>query len=389
MSKGGDSTTSSSSSSLPEFFQPYMTDMLAKAKTVTEQPYMTYQNPRLANFSGDTNNAFDLIRQNAGGDSALTAGINEATQGANFTSGAPFNGGTTWAGGVTPGVLGSPGEVTTGKFDFKGIPDANLDPYMNPYKEQVLDVQKRRANQAFGEQQASRDAGAVAAGAFGGDRRFVQDSLARRDLNEQLQGIEATGLQEMFDRGTSLFQTDEARRLGAYEGDAARKLDADTGNINRMFEGGKYNISNRLAADTGNAERTFASDTGNAERNLRAQMASEDARRSAAGLGLDAASLLGNLGNTQNDMNLRNAEALSGVGAKVQQREQAGLDMAYKDFMDQRDWPTKQISLYSQLLSGTPVSPNTTTTVTEPAPDFLSQLLGIGTGVAGIWDLLS
>ena len=40
--------------------------------------------------------------------------------------------------------------------------------------------------------------------------------------------------------------------------------------------------------------------------------------------------------------------------------------MAYKDFTDQRDWPSKQLSLYSSLLSGTPVSPNTTTTVTEP-----------------------
>lgn len=403
-----------------------MKDLLAKSKTVTETGYTPYQNPRLANFSGDTNAAFDMIRGNAAnGNPALTAGINEAMQGANFTAGAPFNGGATSAGGVNAGVLANPGNVTagtlagqgatgnvtTGNFNFKGIPDANLDPYFNPFTEQVLDVQKRRTNQAFDEQQSMRDADAVAAGAFGGDRRFVQDSLARRDLNEQLQGIEATGLRDMFDRGTSLFQADEARRLGAYEGDANRrltadtgnldrrlqagmfdignKLDADTGNINRLLETGRFNIGNKMSADTGNVDRRFASDVGNAERSLQAQMASEDARRAAAGLGLDAASLLGTLGNTQNDIKLRNAEALSGVGAKVQQREQAGLDMAYKDFTDQRDWPTKQLSLYSSLLSGTPVSPNTTTTVTEPAPDFLSQLLGIGTGVAGIWDLLN
>jgi hypothetical protein len=231
-----------------------------------------------------------------------------------------------------------------------------MQPYFNPYVSNVLDVQKQRANQTFQEQQAGRDAGAVAAGAFGGDRRFVQDSLAQRDLNNQLQGIDATGLQEMFDRGTSLFQNDENRRLSAYDSDAGRRL---------------------------------ASDTGNAERGLQAQISSEDARRAGAGLGLDAAGVLGQLGQTRNDINLQNAEALSGVGAKIQQRDQAGLDLAYKDFQEQRDWPTKQLSLYSQLLSGTPVSANTSTTTTAPAPDFLSQLLGLATGAAGIWDLLN
>ncbi len=373
ISKGGDSTTSTSTSDLPQFYKPYAKDLLAKAKSVTEDPYTTYQNPRLANFSADTNNAFDLIRQNAtGGNPALDAGINAATSAAGYQAN-PLT-----AGSVTAGTLANPANVTTGNFDFKGVGDADLQPYFNPYVSNVLDVQKQRANQTFEEQQASRDAGAVAAGAFGGDRRFVQDSLARRDLNNQLQGIEATGLQEMFDRGTSLFQSDENRRLSAYDADANRRLTADTGNIDRLLDTGRFNISNRLTADTSNVDRRLAADSAN-----------ETNRRSAAGLGLDAAGVLGALGQTRNDINLQNAEALSGVGAKVQQREQAGLDMAYKDFTDQRDWPSKQLSLYSQLLSGTPVGNNTSTTVTEPAPDFLSQLLGVATGGAGIWDLLN
>ena len=292
MSKGGDTTTSTTTSSLPAYFDPYMRDMLKKAKQVTSQPYQAYGGERLADFSSDTNAAFDMVRQQAGaGTPGIDAGINAAT-----------------------GAAG---------YQANQIPGTDLSPYFNPFTENVLDVQKNRAQQTFEEQQAGRDASAVQAGAFGGDRRFVQDSLARRDLNTQLQDIEATGLRDMFDRGTALFQNDETnRRLGA-------------------------------------------------------------------GLGLDAASLLGQLGNTKNDIALRNAEALSGVGAKTQQRQQAGLDMAYKDFTNQRDYPSQQLSLYSQLLSGTPVTPNTTTTKTEPAPDFLSQLLGLAVGGAGIWDLLN
>lgn len=206
-------------------------------------------------------------------------------------------------------------------YQAQTIPQMDVNAYMNPYITNVLDVQKQRANQAFQEQQAGREAAAVNAGAFGGSRRFVADSLAQRDLNQQLQEIDATGLAGAFDRATGLFQQDEAnRRLGA-------------------------------------------------------------------ALGLDAAGQLGTLSDLRRNAQLGNAEALSAVGSKIQQQKQAGLDIAYKDFLEQRDWPSKQLSLYSQLLSGTPVSPSTSTTTTEPAPDFLSQLIGLGTSAAGIASL--
>ena len=80
MSKSGDTTTTSSSSTLPEWYSPYAKDMLAKAKDVTEEPYQAYSGQRLADFSPDTNAAFGLIRSNAnGGAPALDAGINAAT----------------------------------------------------------------------------------------------------------------------------------------------------------------------------------------------------------------------------------------------------------------------------------------------------------------------
>lgn len=292
MAKGGDTTTTSTTGDLPEYIRPYVTDMLARSKTVSEQPYQTYNNPRLANFSGDTNTAFQGIRDVASGgtpelDSAVAA---------------------------TGGITG---------YQANTIPNMDYAAYANPYINNVLDVQKQRATQTFQEQQAGRDAAAVAAGAFGGDRRFVQDSLATRDLNQQMQEMDATGLAAAFDRATGLFQQDETnRRLGST-------------------------------------------------------------------LGLDAANQMGRLGQQKQDMRLSAAEALSGVGSKMQQRDQAGLDLAYKDFIEQRDWPSKQLSLYSQLLSGTPVTPSTTSTTTEPAPDFLSQLAGLALGGAGIWDLLS
>lgn len=293
ISKGGDQTTTSSSSDYNATVKPYVSDVLAKAKTVGDQPYTAYQGQRLADFSGDTNTAFGMIKNQAatgGGAPAVDAGINAAT-----------------------GIAG---------YNAQTIPGTDLSRYMNPYTTNVLDVQKQRATQTFQEQQAGRDANAVQAGAFGGDRRFVSDSLAQRDLNQQLQGIDATGLQAAYDRATGLFQTDEQNR------------------------------------------------------------------QSGKALGLNAATALGSLGQTRNDIGLQNAEALSSVGAKKQQKTQAGLDLAQQDFNNQRDWPAKQLQLYSQLLSGQQITPSTTTTTTQPAPDFLSQLLGLGTSAAGLASLL-
>lgn len=291
MSKGGDQTTQSTTGDLPAYIKPYTQDLLSRAQTVSNQPYQSYNNPRLADFSGDTNTSFDMIRQQAAGG---TPGIDQAQA----TAG---------------GIAG---------YNAQTIPGTDLTPYLNPYTQNVLDVQKNRATQTFQEQQAGRDAGAINAGAFGGDRRFVSDSLAQRDLNNDMQNIDATGLSAAFNNATQLFQQDEQNR------------------------------------------------------------------QSGKNLGLNAAIAQGGLAQQGQDSKLGLAEALSGVGSKVQQRQQAGLDMAYQDFVNQRDYPAQQLQLYSQLLSGTPVTQSSTTSTTSPAPDFLSQLAGLATSGAGLWDLL-
>lgn len=293
MPKGGDQTKTETSSTLPSYIAPYESDLLSKAQTVSNQPYVPYQGQRLADFSPDTQTAFGDIRTqaaNGGGTNAVNTGIGAASTLSGFQA-TPFAG-------------------------------ADLTPYTDPYMKNVVDFQKQQANQDFQEQQAGRDASAVQAGAFGGDRRFVANSLAQRDLNNQLQGIEATGAENAYNSATNLFQNDQTNRLNA----------------------------------------------GN--------------------LGLNAASTLGTLGQAKNDLGLQNAEALSSVGSKVQQQQQAGLDLGYQNFTDQRDWPAKQLQLYSQLLSGQPVTPQATTTTTAPAPDFLSQLAGLTTSGVGLAKLL-
>ena len=304
MGKGNDSTTTQTTGDLPDYLKPYVERFLPRAETVSTMPYQQYGGQRLAQFSPDTQNAFQMIRDTAGRPSSgIDAAQQVAANAAGFQSG---NIGTTdWT-------------------------NANVQGYMNPYIQNVLDVQKRRAQQGFQEQQQGRDAAAVQAGAFGGNRRFVQNMAAQRDTNQQMQDMEAQGL------------------ASAYQ----------------------------------NAQGMFTSDQG---RMLQAQMANEEARRLGTGLGLDAAKTQADLDNMRQQYGFNAAQALSGVGAKEQQQQQAGLDIAYQDFQNQRDYPYQQLAKYSSLLYGAPVQGSQTQTTTQPAPDFLSQLLGVATTAAGFF----
>lgn len=311
MSKAPDTTTTKQTTQLPEYVDNAYKDITARAGAISNTAYQPYNGQRLANFSGDTQNAFQGVRDMS------AAGVPQGMTDAQNTMG---------------GIAAyQPGQITT-----QGIPQMDVQGYMNPYTNNVLDVQKQRAMQNFQEQQQGRDTQAVQAGAFGGDRRFVQNSLAQRDLNNQLNDINATGLNTAYNTATSLYEQDQGR-------------------------------------------------------NLQGQTANEDARRLGANLGLDAAKSQGMMAQSAHDMQRQDIQSLSDVGAKEQQRTQAGLDLAYQDFNRQTNYPQQQLSNYAQIMQGQPTQNTTTTATTGPAPDFLSSLIGAGSaagGIASLWPLL-
>lgn len=369
MSKGGDTTTTETTSSYPEYVDPYVEDYLAQAQDVTDNSYQAYEGERLAEFSDDTEAAFDMIRDEAtsGDSAALTTAIDTATGVANYdpTSITSNN--------VTAGTV-SADTISSEDVSTMGANEADIKSYMDPYVKEVVDSQTKAANQNYAEQQAGRDADAVAAGAFGGDRRFVQDSLATRDLNDQLNALTAQGYSDAYNQATALYEQDAARALDASKFNSSGQLTADTTNAANRLNAGEFNVSTALTADTGNADRALSASTAN-----------EDARRLAASLNLDASETLSAQAQQEKDMAYQDAEALSAVGEKEQQRDQAALDLAYQDFVDQQNWDADQTQLYGELLGVVTGSSgqDTTTTTTGQSTDWLSAIVGLGTAVAG------
>jgi len=203
--------------------------------------------------------------------------------------------------------------------DF-GSPQAQQ--YMSPYIQQVLNVQKQAAIDDFAQQQAGRGAAAVQAGAFGGSRSAVEQALAGQGLQDRLAEIQAVGQQKAFEQAQQQFERDRAAKLAA----------------ERQGLSAAESLSGQSAQLAALGEKARAGD-------------------------------------------IESAQLLEKIAKDRQAREQAGLDLAYEDFVRQRDMPREDLTFLSSILRGVPVQPSTETTKFQqynPVKDLL------GTGIAGL-----
>jgi hypothetical protein len=99
-----------------------------------------------------------------------------------------------------------------------------------------------------------------------------------------------------------------------------------------------------------------------------------------------AAATLGNLGQLQFGQQQGINQAQQQVGAIQQAQAQQGLDLAYQDFLKQRNYPYQQLAFQSDMLRGIPLSQSAQQIYTAP-PSAASQLGGLGMSALGIYGM--
>jgi len=104
------------------------------------------------------------------------------------------------------------------------------------------------------------------------------------------------------------------------------------------------------------------------------------------GQALQGASALGQLGQTQFGQQQAINQAQQQVGAIQQAQAQQGLDIAYQDFLKQRNYPYQQLAFQSDMLRGLPLSQAAQQQYTAP-PSPVSQLGGLGMSALGIYGM--
>lgn len=92
---------------------------------------------------------------------------------------------------------------------------------------------------------------------------------------------------------------------------------------------------------------------------------------------------LGNLGQTMGQMDAADAAALEQVGKTKQNMNQANLDLAYKDFLEQRDWPKAQTDWLSNIIRGIPNNAIPTSTKTSETGPYQGDMQAGAAGQLG------
>ena len=97
-----------------------------------------------------------------------------------------------------------------------------------------------------------------------------------------------------------------------------------------------------------------------------------------------AASQLGQLGQTQFGQEQAISAEQQKIGAIQQAQAQQAQDLAYQDFLKQKNYPYQQLAFMSDMLRGLPLSQSAQQVYTAP-PNMGSQLGGLGMSALGIY----
>lgn len=224
--------------------------------------------------------------------------------------------------------------------------------------------------------------------------------VARAQANQQAQ-MQAQQLGTQTGMQTALANLDAASQANVQnlaaqlqtQGlNADQAMRAALANQQAQLTTGQQNLSaalqtQQLGAQTG-LEALRANQQADLERQrMREQSRQFGAQQRLAGLGQagQMGQTLTNIGSARSQADLARFGQQTQTAAQQQALQQQYLDMAYQDFMRQRDYPMEQLQQYSSLLRGVPVTPSSTTSTYAQQPGIGQQLLGTGLGAASIY----
>ena len=105
------------------------------------------------------------------------------------------------------------------------------------------------------------------------------------------------------------------------------------------------------------------------------------------GMANQAAGQLGNLGQQQYGQNMGINQLQNQYGGQQQALQQQGLTNAYSDFVNQQNYPYKQLGFMSDLIRGLPLGQQSAQSIYTPPPSTAQTIGSIGLGAAGLGKL--
>lgn len=445
------------------FLEEHVGSLLDSTAALIDFPYEDYTGPRVAGFGGDQLNAFNLARAGIGGYTPYLTGatgivedayggwqnasnlaqyyLNQGAQGTNINpylsaaSGQINQATSDYANMMQPTmgyVQGSAGAtdirpyVDPAMANAYGISQAvsqtnpeaaawmresgrlgQIHPYMNQYRQNVIQDNLREMNRQHEIDQDRIDADAAKSGAFGGSRHgLVESELARNyqqnrsDMINQfnMEGFQNAQQMREAHRGRQ-FQTGSGvaglgTNLANAYGNAANTfnqlgqlgLTQQEQGYNRLANAGstlgqlanQYGTFGLNAATGTQALGGLSAQTQDASYNRMLQSGQNLGQIGQIGsnIGMDTSRVLSGLGGLQQQYNQGDITMLSQIGAMQQGLQQQELDTAYNQWLENQMEPYQRLGFYSDVLHGVPTSQSTVTMSSTPQRSLLAQGLG-------------
>jgi hypothetical protein len=200
--------------------------------------------------------------------------------------------------------------------------------YMNPYQQNVIDVQNQAAQRQAGVAATQRGAQAAKSGAFGGSRQAIENAEADRNLQGMMNTNQLQGQQQAYQSA-----------------------------IQNMQYGSNLGLQGLNTAQQGYGQATQAG----------ANLANIGSQQ---------------LGAQQGILGLQNQ-----IGSQQQDREQQIINQSIQNYANQQNAPMQAYNQYNALLRGYAI-PGMTATQYQAAPSMTSQIAGLGTAAAGAYGLM-
>jgi hypothetical protein len=176
-------TNRTTANEIPEYLTSASQDLVARGQALTARPYEAYTGARVSEFSPLMNQAFGRM---------------EGQQVAGQV-------------GQASGLASLAGQRAS---DY-GMFQQGVQQYMNPYMQNVVDVERRKAQEAADRQSAQLSGQAARQGAFGGSGAALQQRALTRDTAQQLADIQTQGLGRAYEQAASQYNQGISNMLGA------------------------------------------------------------------------------------------------------------------------------------------------------------------------------
>ena len=181
--------TVSQTSEFPSEVKPFITDVLEKAKAQQEgREFELFEGPRIAPFSDEEQAAFTGTQQLA------DAGLSSYP-------------------GLASSAFYAQQAQDAAEQGIKQFGEADAERLMNPFQQQVIDIEKDELRRQFeGTTLPQIAAQAAGAGSYGGSRQAILEAEAQRNLQQQLGDVQARGLRDAYDVAARQFEAERARQ---------------------------------------------------------------------------------------------------------------------------------------------------------------------------------